>query len=129
MNYLDINSLSNQVFKININLEDSIVTTADILWTIYKDGSDTPVVVFDNSDGHAQVTVNGYYHALSLDISEIAFDEELVDETQYTLEGWYSFKTVYKGKFQTTSKDLNDFSVNQDKYKKQSTNNNYTILS
>ena len=128
MKYLDINSVDNQDLKININLDDSLVNGSLILWTIYKDGHDTPVAVFDNTDGYAQATIHKYYHKLSLNLSELVFDENLIDETSYNLEGLFNGTIVYKGKFQTTSKSLNNFSVNENKYVKQTTSNNYTIL-
>ncbi len=128
MNYIDINSVEDQSLNININLEESISTTATILWTIYKDGSDSPVAVLNNSQGYASVTDHKYYQKLSLDLSNLDFDEDLVDETQYTIEGLYNGTLVYRGKFQTTSKDLNSYSINEGEYTKQTTNNNFTIL-
>lgn len=128
MNYIDINSLINQELKININLDDSLVSDSNILWTINRDGHDTPIAVFDNSQGFSPVTSHGYYHKLSLDLSNLEFDQNLIDETQYTLQGLFNGLTVYKGKFQTTSKSLDSFSINEGIYIKQTTTNNYTIL-
>ena len=118
MNYIDINSLDNQELILNINLDDSVAESVLILWTIYKEGSDTPVAVIDNDGGFAVVTSHGYYHKLTLDLSELDFDENLVDETQYTIEGLYNGSVVYKGKFETTSKDISDYSVNNEKKQK-----------
>lgn len=128
MNYIDINSLDAQELNMNINLDDYSAISVLILWTIYKEGSDTPVAVIDNSGGFAAVTSHGYHHKLTLDLAQLVFDEDLVDETQYTIEGLYNGSVVYKGKFQTTSKDISDYSVNTGKYVKQNTTNNYTIL-
>ena len=54
----------------------------------------------------------------------------LEDETQYSLVGINSVdnSVVYRGKFQTTQKDITDYSVNKDIYVKKTTATNYTIL-
>lgn len=128
MNYIDINSIENQSLYININLDDAQASSELIQWAIFKDGSDSAVISFDNSGGYANVTTGAYYHKLSLDLNSLTFTTELVDESQYTIEGVFNSKVVYKGKFQTTQKDLSNFSINENKYKSRNSNNNYIIL-
>ena len=115
MNYIDITQ-SSQTLDINTN-SDSNVGDAD--FSIYKDGSDT-LIIQHSSD----ITYHNYY-------SSIDFDEEVLvvlkDETQYNIVG-VDNKVIYRGKFQTTSKDINNLSINEGQYIKKTTATNYTIL-
>jgi|TARA_R110000787_G_scaffold238581_1_gene344814 hypothetical protein len=118
MNYIDITQ-SSQTLDINTN-SDSNVGDAD--FSIYKDGSDT-LIIQHSSD----ITYHNYY-------SSIDFDEEVLvvlkDETQYSIElvDTVNNKVIYRGKFQTTSKDINNLSINEGQYIKKTTATNYTIL-
>jgi len=118
MNYIDITQ-PNQTLDINTN-SDSNVGDADLY--IYKDGSDTLVI-----EHASDITYHNYY-------SSIGFDEEVLsvlkDETQYNIEmvDTVENKVIYRGKFQTTSKDINSLSVNEGQYIKKTTATNYTIL-
>jgi len=116
MNYIDITQSSQ---TLNINLK---VDGADIDILIYKDGSDTLVV-----DSSSEVVNRGYYQEIELDSVTM---ERLKDETQYNIVGVnpVSRDVVYRGKFQTTSKDIQNYSVNENKYTPKVNPNNYTIL-
>lgn len=124
MNYIDISTPAIRNIYININLDD-VTATGDIEWTVYADGSDTVINTFNNDSGEATVTVFGYYHRLALNTTVLT---SCKDETQYNLVGTFQGDVVYRGKFQTTSKDLQDYSVNENKYTPKINPNNYTIL-
>jgi len=91
---------------------------------VFQDGSDTRV-----DDFEANLIDNGYYQLIDL---SVALDlAGLEDETQYNITGVDTAdndRVVYRGKFQTTSKDLNNLSVNEGQYIKKTTATNYTIL-
>ena len=91
---------------------------------MFQDGSDTRV-----DDFEANLIDNGYYQLIDL---SVALDlAGLEDETQYNITGVDTAdndRVVYRGKFQTTSKDLNNLSVNEGQYIKKTTATNYTIL-
>jgi len=127
MNYIDITDTEHKL-NININATD-VQVLADIAdnieWSIFKDGNDTIVVVFDNADSDAYLISRNYYIEMGLPSGVVSV---LEDETQYSITGMYNNKVIYRGKFQTTSKDLNNLSVNEGKYIKKTTATNYTIL-
>ena len=121
MNYIDITQ-PNQTLKLNLNYNGDIVYN-DIEVRVYKDGSDTLVCAFVT-----QISDFKYYQKITIDSDSVSL---LEDETQYSLEA-VDFddneKVIYRGKFQTTSKDLNNLSVNEGQYIKKTTATNYTIL-
>ena len=119
MNYIDITQ-STQTLKLNLNQDDNSLGDADFF--IYKDGSDS--LVFDAS---SEIIYRNYYHEIEFDTTVLT---SLKDERQYTITIIHpiSQKVIYRGKFQTTSKDLNNLSVNEGKYIKKTTATNYTIL-
>ena len=121
MNYIDITQ-PNQTLKLNLNYNGDIVYN-DIEVRVYKDGSDTLVCAFVT-----QISDFKYYQKITIDSDSVSL---LEDETQYSLET-VDFddneKVIYRGKFQTTSKDLNNLSVNEGQYIKKTTATNYTIL-
>ena len=119
MNYIDITQ-STQTLKLNLNQDDNSLGDADFF--IYKDGSDSLVV-----DASSEIDYRGYYHEIEFDASLLS---SLEDEKQYTITilNPDSNKVIYRGKFQTTSKDLNNLSVNEGQYIKKTTATNYTIL-
>ena len=121
MNYIDITQ-PNQTLKLNLNYNGDL-TSGDIEFTIFKDGSDEAVTNFSAVD----VVDFKYYQEVG--IPQIHIDK-LIDETQYNVIGQdiEGYKIVYRGKFQTTSKDLNNLSVNEGQYIKKTTATNYTIL-
>lgn len=129
MNYIDINEGGFQSLYINLNMKDVTITVyPSITFSIYKDGSSSSVATFNPYDnGNAFLTKNGYYHTLTMNVSDAAFSD-LEDETQYLIESIKDGVVLYRGKFQTTSKDLSAYSVNENKYTERVTNNNYTIL-
>ena len=128
MNYIDITQ-PNQTLKVNLNYSGDLRSGDEIEFEVFKEGSDTSMDVVWVYDELSQgvVTDFKYYQQIKLPTNVIAL---LKDETQYNIvatetnEG----KVVYRGKFQTTSKDLNNLSVNEGKYIKKTTATNYTIL-
>ena len=121
MNYIDITQ-PNQTLKLNLNYNGDL-TSGDIEFIIFKDGSDEVVTQF------SAVDIVDFKYYQEVEIPQIHIDE-LIDETQYNVIGQdiESYNIVYRGKFQTTSKDLNNLSVNEGKYIKKTTATNYTIL-
>ena len=121
MNYIDITQ-PNQTLKFNLNYNGDL-TSGDIEFTIFEDGSDEAVTDF------SAVDIVDFKYYQEVEIPQIHIDE-LIDETQYNVIGQdiESYKIVYRGKFQTTSKDLNNLSVNEGQYIKKTTATNYTIL-
>ena len=129
MNYIDINLGGVQTLYINLDLDNTLITGDSGVFSIYKDGSSTVVASFNPfTDAAASLANQGYYHALSLSLDKITYTTPLEDETQYLLESVLNGKVIYRGKFQTTSKDLRDYSINEGEYTEKTTNNNYTIL-
>jgi len=122
MNYIDITQ-PNQTLKLNLNYNGDLTNNA-IEFRVFQDGSDTRV-----DDFEANLIDNGYYQLIDL---SVALDlAGLEDETQYNITGVDTAdndRVVYRGKFQTTSKDLNNLSVNEGQYIKKTTATNYTIL-
>jgi hypothetical protein len=122
MNYIDITQ-PNQTLKLNLNYNGDLTNNA-IRFDVFQDGSDTRV-----DDFEANLIDNGYYQLIDL---SVALDlAGLEDETQYNITGVDTAdndRVVYRGKFQTTSKDLNNLSVNEGQYIKKTTATNYTIL-
>ena len=123
MNYIDITQ-PNQMLKLNLNYNGDL-TQLDVEFSIFKDGSDASIGVFYAEA--ADVIDFKYYQQLEIPTSIVAL---LKDETQYNIVGQdlESYKIVYRGKFQTTSKDINSLSVNEGQYIKKTTATNYTIL-
>lgn len=122
MNYIDITQ-PNQTLKLNINYNGDLVSNA-LEFRVFQDGSDTRV-----DDFEASLVDNGYYQLI--DLSTVLDLAGLIDETQYNIVGVDTAnndRVVYRGKFQTTSKDLNNLSVNEGQYIKKTTATNYTIL-
>ena len=107
----------------NLNYNGDLTNNA-IRFDVFQDGSDTRV-----DDFEANLIDNGYYQLIDL---SVALDlAGLEDETQYNITGVDTAdndRVVYRGKFQTTSKDLNNLSVNEGQYIKKTTATNYTIL-
>ena len=122
MNYIDITQ-PNQTLKLNLNYNGDLTNNA-IRFDVFQDGSDTRV-----DDFEANLIDNGYYQLI--DLSAALDLAGLEDETQYNITGVDTAdndRVVYRGKFQTTSKDLNNLSVNEGQYIKKTTATNYTIL-
>lgn len=115
MNYIDITEAS-QALYLNIN---SLETAVDFM--VFTDGSDT--MIFEVTG--ASISSFGYYQTLEFTAGDLA---QLEDETQYTIEIIANEAVVYRGKFQTTSKDINSYSINEAKYTPRVSNTNYTIL-
>ena len=121
MNYIDITQ-STQTLRLNLNYNGD-VGLSDIEVRAYKDGSDTKI--FSMS---AIVSEFKYYQKITITSEFLLL---LEDETQYSIEAVDyddNDKVIYRGKFQTTSKDLNNLSVNEGQYIKKTTATNYTIL-
>ena len=118
MNYIDITQ-PNQTLKLNLNYNG----VGEIEFEVFKEGSDTSIGVFYIYS----VLDLKYYQQIEVPTTIIAL---LKDETQYNVVATETddFKVIYRGKFQTTSKDLNNLSVNEGQYIKKTTATNYTIL-
>jgi hypothetical protein len=115
MNYIDITQ-SSQTLNVNLNTNELNVDLS-----IYAEGSDSLVIGFNSN-----ITSYSYYQTIEVSSTELA---QLKDETQYNIVGVDSNnKVIYRGKFQTTSKDLNNLSINEGQYIKKTTATNYTIL-
>jgi len=115
MNYIDITQAT-QTLSINLNTNELSVNLS-----VYADGSDNLILSFDSS-----ITSYNYYQTIEIDSTELT---QLKDETQYNIVGVDSSnKVIYRGKFQTTSKDILDYSVNDNKYTQKTNSTNYTIL-
>ena len=115
MNYIDITQAT-QTLSINLNTNELSVNLS-----VYADGSDNLILSFDSS-----ITSYNYYQTIEIDSTELT---QLKDETQYNIVGVDSSnKVIYRGKFQTTSKDILDYSVNDNKYTQKTKSTNYTIL-
>ncbi len=118
MNYIDITK-SNEILKFNINHEGR---GDGVVFYIYKEGSDSLVVDFSG-----EIIDKGYWQYIDLTSSLDLAD--LQDETQYSLVAIdANEKVVYRGKFQTTSKDISNYSINKNKYAQKTNTNDYTIL-
>ena len=122
MNYIDITQ-PNQTLKLNLNYNGDLTGGDEIEFEVFKEGSDTSIGVFYIYS----VLDLKYYQQIEVPTTTIAL---LKDETQYNVVATETddFKVVYRGKFQTTSKDLNNLSVNEGQYIKKTTATNYTIL-
>jgi len=115
MNYIDITQAT-QTLNVNLNTNELNVSLS-----VYADGSDTLVLGFDSS-----ITSYNYYQTIEINSTELT---QLKDETQYNIIGVDSSnKVIYRGKFQTTSKDILDYSINENKYTQKTNSTNYTIL-
>ena len=126
MNYINITD-ANPTININLNYDINLEEGRngdDIDFNVYKDGSDDRVTRWNN--GISEVDFK-YYQKVIVSSEALPF---LEDETQYNLVGVNSVddSVVYRGKFQTTQKDITDYSVNKDIYVKKTTATNYTIL-
>ena len=119
MNYIDITQ-STQTLKLNLNQDDNSLGDAD--FSIYEDGSDSLIL-----EASSEIIYRSYYHEVEFDVNVLS---NLKDEKQYTITilNPNTSKVIYRGKFQTTSKDLNNLSVNEGQYIKKTTATNYTIL-
>jgi len=115
MNYIDITQ-SSQTLNVNLNTDELNVDLS-----IYAEGSDSLVIGFNSN-----ITSYNYYQTIEINSTELT---QLKDETQYNIVGVDSNnKVIYRGKFQTTSKDILDYSINENKYTQKINSNNYTIL-
>ena len=126
MNYINITD-ANPTININLNYYFNELEGRngdDIDFNVYKDGSDTEIGSW--SGGVSEVDFK-YYQKVSVSSDTLLL---LEDETQYSLVGINTDddSVAYRGKFQTTQKDITDYSVNKDIYVKKTTATNYTIL-
>ena len=124
MNYINLTD-ANPTININLNYDINELEGRngdDIDFTVYKDGSDDRVTKWSGN-----VVNFNYYQKAAPSIEVLSL---LEDETQYNIVGINSVddSVVYRGKFQTTQKDITDYSVNKDIYVKKTTATNYTIL-
>ena len=125
MNYIDITSEDVQTLQVNTNLD---VVSDPVTWTISKEGNDDSTEVINTPDGLNTLIDNGYNQTLRLDLFGEGISANFDNESQYTIEGLSNGKVIYRGKLLTTSKDISNFSVNENKYKEKTSTNNYIIL-
>lgn len=125
MNYIDITSEAVQKLQVNTNLEK---VSDPVTWTISKEGNDDTTEVINTPEGSNLLLDNGYYQTLYLDLFGEGISSNFDDESQYTIEGLSEGRVIYRGKILTTSKNIDSFSVNENKYKKVNSTNNYIIL-
>jgi len=126
MNYINISNTGLETLNINTNLEGSLVATQPIAWTIKQDGNDSNSATFVSPSTNFNMFEFSYYQRLVCNFTDEGIS--LNDEVHYLIEGISNGKVIYRGKFFTTSKDLNNFSVNEEKYTVKASTNNYTIL-
>jgi len=126
MNYINISNTGLETLNINTNLEGSLVATQPIAWSIKQDGNDTVTATFISPSTNFNMFELSYYQRLVCNFTDEGIS--LNDEVHYLIEGISNGKVIYRGKFFTTSKDLNNFSVNEEKYTVKASTNNYTIL-
>jgi len=122
MNYINITQ-PNQTLKLNLNYTiDSSDVGDDICFEVYEDGSDSLVTEWSGN-----ISNSSYYQSVIMESDVLAI---LKDEKQYTIKAVDSTNNnvVYRGKFQTTSKDILDYSINENKYTQKINSTNYTIL-
>jgi len=122
MNYINITQ-PNQTLKLNLNYTiDSSDVGDDICFEVYEDGSDSLVAEWGGN-----ISNSSYYQSVIMESDVLAI---LKDEKQYTIKAVDSTNNnvVYRGKFQTTSKDILDYSINENKYTQKINSTNYTIL-
>jgi hypothetical protein len=124
MNYIDIIGSGLNRIYINTKLEKMQAESWISEWTIYADGSDSEVVNFTTEFGDVVIDTFGYYQRLTFN-SNLSM---LKNETMYNLVGTYFGEVIYRGKFFTTDKDLENYDTNTEDYTQRANPNNYTIL-
>ena len=124
MNYIDIIGPGLDQIYINTKLEKMQAESWISTWTIYSDGSDTEVAIFTTEFGDVVIDTFGYYQRLTFNANLNA----LKNETMYNLVGTYFDEVIYRGKFFTTDKDIENYETNTTDYTQRANPNNYTIL-
>lgn len=126
MNYINGSNEGLEVLNINTNIDNSVVSTESIAWTVKQDGFDSDAFAFVSPSENFNMLEFKYFQRLVCDFTSegIALDNEV----HYNLEGVSNGKVVYKGKFFTTTEDITNYSVNSNKYTLKDSTNNYTIL-
>lgn len=115
------NSFIGSIDNVSVKVITEESNNVSINLSIYADGSDSLILNFDSS-----ITAHNYYQTIEINSTELT---QLKDETQYNIVGVDSNnKVIYRGKFQTTSKDITNYSINENKYTQKINSNNYTIL-
>jgi|TARA_B110000908_G_scaffold17449_1_gene19617 glyceraldehyde-3-phosphate dehydrogenase/erythrose-4-phosphate dehydrogenase len=124
MNYIDIIGPGLDQIYINTKLEKMQAESLISTWKIYADGSDTEVVIFTSEFGDVVIDTFGYYQRLTFNANL----NVLKNETMYNLVGTYLNEVIYRGKFFTTDKDIENYETNATDYTQRANPNNYTIL-
>jgi len=124
MNYIDIIGPGLDQIYINTKLEKMQAESSISTWTIYADGSDTEVAIFTTEFGDVVIDTFGYYQRLTFNANL----NVLKNETMYNLVGTHFGEVIYRGKFFTTDKDIENYETNTTDYKQRANPNNYTIL-
>ena len=126
MNYIDATLTAAQTLIVNTNVNDDVVATTDITWTLTKEGNDDSSFTFSTPSANASMSASGYFQALTIDLDDEGID--LDDEHSYLLQGVANSKVIYLGKVFVTSTDLDAYSVNDNHYVEKTSSNNYIIL-
>ena len=123
MNYIDPTLTTSQLIVINTRAENF---GDSIAWRLTKEGNSTPEIIFSTPSTEAVLVDFSYYQELAVDLHDLGVTLE--DETMYILKGTVGSETMYLGKVYSTSKDIQNYSVNEGKYTSSTDNNNFTIL-
>lgn len=126
MNYIDATLTTAQTLIVNTNVNDDVVSTTSIAWSLIKEGNDDVTHTFSTPSANANMTASGYFQSLTINFDDEGID--LDDEHSYLLQGIANNKIVYLGKAYVTSRDVDTYSVNENHYVEKTSTNNYIIL-
>lgn len=126
MNYIDATLTTAQTLIVNTNVNDDVVSTTSIAWSLIKEGNDDVTHTFSTPSANANMTASGYFQSLTINFDDEGID--LDDEHSYLLQGIANSKIVYLGKAYVTSRDVDAYSVNENHYVEKTSTNNYIIL-
>lgn len=122
MNYIDPTLEVPQLIAINTNA----VGGSLISWTLTMEGNDDVSFSFNSTTSNFQLVDMGYFQSLSCDFFTEGID--LDPERFYVLKGTLNGSVVYVGKIFVTERDIDDYSVHQNKYTPKNSTNNFVIL-
>jgi hypothetical protein len=128
INILDENPTIYIAINYDFNLEEGR-NGDDIDFFMYKDGSSVNlenVLQGESLEWSGNITIGKYYQKVAISQDIVDFLENGKTYSLIAIDG--NDKIVYRGKVEVTDQNLLDYSVNKQKYKHQSNENNYTIL-
>lgn len=121
MNYIDKENTN--ISSIYINTKKDI-STIDTTWTVTKEGDESVTYNFTTPS----LDFNAYKRNYYTKIEGNWFNFDFINETSYSIKGVSNNEVVYRGKLFITNKDIQTYSVNENKYTQTQTSNDYTIL-